>query len=88
MAPRKGPTGPRQTCCACCVACGLHFAGTGAFDAHIDSKGHHDPFTAANLNLIPKRGRCEMHAADEWGKPLPAVDCTIWSLPSRWRGER
>jgi hypothetical protein len=79
---------PRNRCQACCPPCGLHFAGTSAFDRHLSDEGHRDPREVrrrdgtAGLVVKTEAGECRMIVADRDGRPVPPLaPVTIWQEP-------
>lgn len=75
---------PESTCRACCPSCGLHFAGTEAFDRHLGGPSndwaHHHPLDVTNRDGAPlydrERGVCRM-------VPGERPEVWIWYLHER-----
>lgn len=69
--------GPRTGCVACCPACGRHFAGDSAFDAHragpAGGRWCVDPAEVARLVVKTEAGSCGLGG-------VVRVGVVVWAL--------
>jgi hypothetical protein len=66
----------RTKCSACCTACGSHFTGVSAFDAHRcgPASGRYCDTDRPALVAKTEHGSCSI------GRDVPLVGVTVWAL--------
>jgi hypothetical protein len=90
---KRGPAGPRLNCQSCCPACGRHFSGDSAFDAH--RRGSHQDGTRHCANperVVNDDGESLLVAKTGDGGcfigPNRLVGVTVWQLVKHAESDR